>query len=191
VARAAAARDDGEVTTLAVIGAIAVLLALVGLAVWRLARRIRQVLLAWHEVYLNNRVRWLPPGPQREAGMLRQRLHHELACTTAMLNEAPAGMIFRADARAVLQEITEMATAVERDLRAIERFADATQQRAALTVVAPQARQLIETSYSARQTILRTSAEDRDRQMARLRAQVDQQEAAARVYRHGGRDLIV
>ncbi len=178
-------------TTLAILGAIAILLALIGFAVWRVARHVHRAVLAWYDMYLDARVRWLPPGPRREAGTLRQRLRHELTCTTAMLNEAPEGMIFRADARAVLQEITEMATAVERDLRAIERFADAGQQRAALTVVAPQARQLIETSYSARQTILRTSAEDRDRQMARLRAQVDQQEAAARVYRHGGRDLIV
>jgi hypothetical protein len=191
VAQHRPARDDEDVTTLAVAGAVAVLLALAGFALWRFTRRLRRTAQVWRQTYEAARVRWLPPGPQREAALLRHRLRQEVICTTAMLTEAPDGMIFRADARAVLQELTEMAVAVESDLRAIERFADTGQQRAALAVVAPQARQLIDTSYSARQTILRTSAEDRDRQLTRLRAQVDQQSAAAKAYRHGGRDLIV
>jgi hypothetical protein len=118
-------------------------------------------------------------------------LRQELASTTAMLSGAPDGLVFRADARAVLHELTEMGVALDNDLRAVEQFADTGQQHTALALVAPQARQLIETSYSARQTILRTSTEDRDRQLTRLRDQVDQQSAAAAVYRHGGRDLTV
>ena len=178
-------------TSLAVAAAVVVLVAIIGFAVWRFARRIRRTVRVWQQRYLDARVRWLPPGPQREAAILRQQLRYELKGTAAMLTEAPDGMIFRADARAVLQELTEMGVAVDGDLRAIEQFGDPRQQQAALALVAPQARQLIEMSYSARQTILRTSAEDRDRQMTRLRAQVDQQSAAAKTYRHGGRGLTV
>jgi hypothetical protein len=191
VARPGAAMDDGTVTSLAVAAAVVVLVAIVGFTVWRFARGIRRTVRAWRQMYFDARVRWLPPGPQREAAMLRQRLRHELRGTTAMLTEAPDGLIFRADARAVLHELNEMTVAVDRDLRAIEQFGDARQQQAALALVAPQARQLIDMSYSARQTILRTSAEDRDRQLTRLRAQVDQQSAAADAYRHGGRGLTV
>ena len=183
--------DDGEVTYLAVGLAVLVLICLACFIVWWVTRRVRQAALVWQQAFLAARVRWMPPSPRRDVAVLREQLRQELRYTTAMLTAAPAGMIFRADAQAVLHELTEMAQALDTDMRAIEQFADPAQQKAALAVVAPQARQLIETSYSARQTILRTSAEDRDRQLTRLRDQVDQQSAAAAAYRHGGRDLAV
>ena len=133
----------------------------------------------------------MAPGPRRDAIMLRRRLARELLYTQTMLAAAPDGLIFRADAEAVLRELTEMAAGLDTDLRAIECFADARQQRAGLAVVTPQVQQLIDTSYSARQIIVRTSAEDRSRRLTRVCSHVAQQEEAAALYRQGGRDLTV
>lgn len=178
-------------TLMEFVAAGAVLLSLAALAGWLVLRRMRRALRLWRERVLAMRVQWMMPGPRREVIMLRHRLAQELQYTEAMLATAPDGVIFRADAQAVLRELVEMAAGLESDLRAIEHFSDARQQKAATAVIAPQVEQLIETSYSARQTIVRTSAEDRDRRLSRVRDYVAQQEKAAAVYRHGGRDLTV
>ncbi len=173
-----------------VIGAsVAVLIALAVLVAWRATRRLRRWVQACRHAYLVARLRWMSPGPRREAAILRQRLQAELTYTSAMLTAAPDGLVFRADAQHVLGELTEMALALDNDMRSIEHFADTRQQQAALALVRPQVEQLIKTSYTARQAILRTSAEDRDRQLSRLGDLVEQQSAAAAAYRHGGRGL--
>jgi hypothetical protein len=178
-------------TLLELAGGTVALLLMAVLAGWLVFRRMRRVFRMWRERVLAMRVQWMRPGPRREVTTLRQRLAQEMQFTEAMLTTAPDGVIFRADAQGVLRELVEMAAGLESDLRAIEHFADAGQQKAAVAVIAPQVEQLIDTSYSARQTIVRTSAEDRDRRLSRVRDYVAQQEKAAAVYRHGGRDLTV
>jgi hypothetical protein len=106
-----------------------------------------------------------------------------------MLAAAPQGLIFRADAAGVLQELGSTAADLDRELTAIERFVDAAQQRAALLTITPQVRRLIDTTYSARQTVLRTAAEDRERQLDTLRANVAAQAAALDNYRNSGGEL--
>jgi hypothetical protein len=192
LARPGPKSDDGGMTTLLELAAGAfVLFSLAALVGWLVFRRVRRGVRIWHERVLATRVQWMVPGPRRDVAMLRHRLAREMQYTEAMLTTAPDGVIFRADAREVLRDLLEMATGLESDLRAVEHFSDAAQQKAAVAVIAPQAEQLIETSYSARQTIVRTSAEDRDRRLTRVRGYVAAQEKAAAAYRHGGRDLTV
>ena len=108
-----------------------------------------------------------------------------------MLAAAPQGLIFRADAAAVLRELATTALDLDRELAAIERFRDPGQQRAALATVTPQVRQLIDTTYTARHTILRTAVEDRERQLAALRASVAQQAAALDTYQRNRGELSI
>lgn len=169
------------------LGGLLVLLAVGVVVVRRVGRRIG----GWRSRYHELRTRLLPPGPRRDAARLRCRLHAELRATRDMLATAPQGLIFRADAAAVLKDLATTAAAMDGELAAIERFIDTTQQRAALDTVTPQVNQLIETTYSARQTILRTAVEDRERHMAELRANVAAQAAALDNYRHDGRELSI
>jgi hypothetical protein len=48
---------------------------------------------------------------------------------------------------------------------------------------------VIATTYTARQTVLQTAAEDRARRIAGLQADVARQAAALDVYRNGDREL--
>jgi glucose-6-phosphate-specific signal transduction histidine kinase len=174
-------------TTLAVLSIIALIAVVVPLAIglWlarRFARRLGSSAAFWRARLIGFRGSFLPPGPRRDVIALRRSLQHELCCTREMLSQAPDGQIFRADARTVLDELTAAGTALDTDLRNIERFADPGQQRAALASVAPQVQQLISTSYSARRTILQTAAEDRDRDLNSLSAYVAQQAEAAAIY---------
>ena len=184
--------DDGAVTTLIVdVATAALVLTLAVLVGLRALGRVRRFAVRTQDRIDLLRPRLLPPGPRRDAALLRRRLREELACTRAMLAAAPEGLVFRADARELLGELAASAASLDADLAALERFADPVQLRAGLAVVAPQARQWIETSYSARQTLLRTAAEDRDRELGRLADRVAQQAAAAAAYRHGGRGLSI
>jgi hypothetical protein len=179
-----------EVVTVSVVAwtALALVAALVvagAVVTYRVGRRIG----GWRMRALEVRSRFLPPGPRRDAARLRCRLHAELRATRDMLAAAPQGLIFRADAAAVLKDLATTAAQMNTELAAIERFLDAGQQRAALDAVAPQVKQLIDTTYTARQTILRTTVEDRARQLATLRASVATQAAALDNYRSNGREL--
>ncbi len=135
------------------------------------------------------RPRLLPPGPRRDAAALRGTLQAEMQATRDMLASAPDGYVFRADATALLQELATNAATVDTELAAIERFLDPAQQRRALAALAPQAQQLIDTTYSARHTILRTAAEDRARRLAALEATVAAQAAALDAYKQTDREL--
>jgi hypothetical protein len=106
-----------------------------------------------------------------------------------MLTTAPQGLIFRADAASVLQDLAATAADLNRELAAVERFVDARQQQAALETITPQVRQLVEATYTARQTILRTAAEDRERHLEQLKAKVAAQAAALDTYRSSRREL--
>ncbi len=148
----------------------------------------RQVAVAAERV-ADVRGRLLPPGPRRDAVGLRAALEAEMRATRDMMRSAPQELVFRADAAALMHDLDEMAESLRGELAGIEAFRDSAQQRAALAVVRPQIEQLVETTYRARQTIVRTSAEDRDRQLQRLRAGVDQQAAALELYRNDGGQL--
>lgn len=130
-----------------------------------------------------------PPGARRDVLVLRKRLAAEIRATGDMLRSAPQGLVFRADAQALVHDIESTATSLLGELAAIEGFRDIAQQRSALEHIRPQVEQLIETTYRARQIILRTAAEDRGSELERLRACVDQQEAALELYRRGGGSL--
>jgi hypothetical protein len=160
-----------------------VVVVVVALAARRMFRRVRRRIDALVGRAGEVRTRFLPPGPHREAALLRQRLHAELRATRDMLEAAPDGLIFRADAGSVLHELVTVAVDVDRELRAVERFLDPAQQRAALKTVRPQAEQLIDTTYTARHTVLSTAATDRGRHLATLHADVTRQAAALDRYR--------
>ena len=177
-------------TTIAVLVTAVLLLALLGvLVVWRVLRRARRYALVCRRRVLAIRGQWLPPGPRREAATLRRSLGYELQCTQQMLTAAPDGQVFRANAVALLDELMTAGAALDQDLGSIERFADPAQQRAALATVSAQVAKLVETSYSARQTILSTAAEDRDRQLGALSAYVAGQAKSAALYRRARREL--
>lgn len=170
--------------------AVLVVLLVIGFLVLRWAiRRAGRRIGGWRWRFVEVRTRFQPPGPGRDAGRLRCRLIAELRATRDMLQTAPQGLIFRADATALIQELSSTAIAIDAELAAIERFIDPAQQRKALVVVRPQAEQLIETTYTARQTLLRTAADDRERQLSALRANVATQAAALDTYQRNGREL--
>jgi hypothetical protein len=177
-------------TTIAVLAIIAVIVfALGALSVWRVLRRVRRYARVSLARVASVRSQWLPPGPRRDAANLRRSLIYELDCTRGMLTAAPDGQVFRADAVTVLRDLTAAGAALERDLRNIERFADPAQQQAALATVEPQVTKLIETSYSARQTILTTAARDRERQLGAVSAYVAQQAQSADTYQRSRHEL--
>jgi hypothetical protein len=170
-------------------GVAVVLIGVAAFVAWQLMRRAGRRVGGWQFRYLQLRVPLLPPGPRRDAARLRYRLHAELRATRDMLEAAPQGLIFRADAAGVLHELAGTAAALDRELAAISRFLDVAQQRTALQTITPQVRQLVEATYTARQTILRTAAEDRERQLEQLRANVAAQAAALDNYRSSRREL--
>jgi hypothetical protein len=172
------------------IGMLTVLLLLaVGFAARRRLRRLRRRFTAARARIFELQARVQPPGPRRDADLLRHRLQAEIRATREMLTDRPDGLIFRADAAVVLHELTTTATGLDRELEAIGRFLDVNQQRAAFATLRPQADQLIETTYVARQTALRTAAEDRSRRIAGLQADVARQAAALETYRRSDREL--
>jgi hypothetical protein len=178
-----------EWALLAVAGLFVVLAATAALLVGRSLRRARRRIGGWQRRLLELRSYMLAPGPRRDATRLRSRLHAELHATREMLQHAPQGMIFRADASAVLAEVASTAADLDGELAAIERFIDPAQQKRALTIVTTQVDQLIEATYTARQTILRTAVQDRARHLAALRDQVAQQAAAADNYQRDDHEL--
>jgi hypothetical protein len=129
------------------------------------------------------------PGPKKDAALLRQRLQTELDSTRQLLNSSADGMVFRADARVLLEELVTTAGAVERELAAIEGFLDEQQQKAAYERLKEQAEQLITTSYGARQTVLETAVADRARRIEGLQGDVARQKRALEIYRQGDDDL--
>lgn len=178
------------VIVLSSLGALFVLLCIVvAVAARRRLRRLRRRVADMRGRIFELRARVLPPGPRRDAELLRHRLQSEMRSTREMLESAPDGLIFRADATVVLQELTTTAVAVDRELAAVTRFLDVAEQRSALAALRPQAEQLIATTYTARQTILRTAAEDRARRIAALQADVARQAAALDVYKQTDRQL--
>lgn len=179
------------VTVLAVIAIMGVL---AGLVVRTVVRRYRRAVAHLRSRVLAVRrglVPLIPPGPRRDAAMLRRRLTAELNSTSEVIKSVPHGLIFRADPSAVLQEVTASASALDAELAVIERFPDPAHQRATLATVSPQVLRLIDTMYTARVTLLRTVYEDRERQLAALEANLDEQAAALEVYQRDAGELRI
>jgi hypothetical protein len=177
-----------EVLDALVLAIVVVVAVVTGLA-WLVSRRVRHAVAAWRPRLLGLQEACRTPGPGRDAARLRRRLGSEVVATQQTLDEAPAGVVFRADARELLSDIRAVAGELDRDLRSVERFADPVQQRAALAALTPQVEQLISTSYSARQTIISTAVRDRDRTLSNLSDRVAAQAAAADRYRQAGPEL--
>jgi hypothetical protein len=174
---------------LTAVAGLIVLLAIAALLLRRAVRRARRRVCGWQWRLVELRTYLLPPGPRRDTARLRGRLHAELHASGDMLRHAPQGLIFRADASAVLAELASTAAELDSELAAIERFRDPAQQQKALATVTAQVEQLIETTYTARHTILRTAVQDRARPLAALRDKVAAQAAAADNYQHHGHQL--
>jgi hypothetical protein len=174
---------------LSAVAVLIVLLAIAALLLRRAVRRARRRIGGWQRRMLELRISLLPPGPRRDAARLRARLHAELHATRAMLEHAPQGLIFRADASAVLADVAGAAADLDGELAAIERFLDPSQQRKALATVTAQVEQLIAATYTARHTILSTAVQDRARHLAALQDKVATQAAAADHYRRESREL--
>ena len=177
-------------TTLVLLSALGVLVvAGVVVAGYRIHRRVSRYVTRTRARVAAVQAKVQPPGPRRDAALLRQRLQVEMRATRELLANTPDGLIFRASATTVLQELATTAADVEAQLAAIDGFLDQQQQRLALDAVRQQAEQLIATTYTARQTVLQTAVEDRARRIAALQADVAQQAAALEVYRNGDGDL--
>lgn len=173
--------------SLAVIGGV--LFVILAVVAWRTFRVLRRRYRAARLRIAELQAKVMAPGPRRDAALLRHRLQVEMRATRDMLESAPQGLIFRADATSVLAELAATSADVNTELAAIARFADVNQQRIALNNLRPQAEQLIATTYTARQTILRTAAEDRSHRLQLLGEDVARQAAALEVYKKTDRDL--
>jgi len=111
-----------------------------------------------------------PPGPGRDIARLRRDVHEEVTAADVVLTRAEDGRLFTADARALIDDLTINASAVDvdSDLASIEAYADTTQQRSALDAVHPQVARLIQTNYLPRQTMLQTEPTSRERHPSAL-----------------------
>jgi hypothetical protein len=189
--------DDGGLSALS--GALMISLALVlllllalvltaTLVVWRVYRRVRSW-RGWHRGTATIHSQALMPGPGRDTARLRRDLRKEVEAADVMLSRAKDGRLFIADARALIDDLKINAAAVDADLASIQDYADRTQQRSALDALGPQVAKLIQTSYLARQTMLRTEIADRERHLTDLNDHVERQAAAFKIYRRGAHGL--
>jgi hypothetical protein len=183
--------DDGALSSLSgplMMSLTLVLLVLLVLAltatliVWRVYRRVRGW-RGWHRGAAAIHSRALMPGPGRDIARLRRDLRTEVEAADLMLSRAKDGRLFVADARALMDELKINAAAVDADLASIQDYADVTQQRRAVDALGPQVAKLIQTSYLARQTMLRTAVADRERHLTDLSEHVERQAAALEIYR--------
>jgi hypothetical protein len=158
---------------------------------WLGLRLVHRVLARGRRRVLQLRSQFLPPGPRREAAALRHQLAAELDSTRQLLATAPNSRIFQADPARVLAEAGAYGIELDRELALIETFPDQGQQQAALTRIRPQVVQLIETIYSARHTMLRTAAADRERGLSSLSESVAHEAASLRNYEQTKRDLTI
>ncbi len=178
------------VLTVAALIAVATMCALSALLAWRVARRVRRIAARCRRSAVGLQTRLLLPGPRRDAATLRRRLAEEVRSTRQTF-ASPDSRVFQADAASVLADIMTAAFALDAVLASIEQFPDPAQQRDALTTVTPQVVQLIDTSYSARRTMLRTIAADHHRQLNALSDSVAHQAAALARYENASRELTI
>lgn len=169
---------------------IALVVAGVALLAWLAVRLVRRMLAHGRRRVLELRTNFLPPGPRRDAALLRQQLAAELRSTRQTLAAVPNGRIFQADPARVLAEAAGYAAELDHELAMIETFPDRAQQHAALETIRPQVVKLLETVYSARHTMLRTAAADRERGLTDLSDTVAHEAASLRNYERARRDTL-
>jgi hypothetical protein len=179
---------SGLTAALLIIGVVLVSGAVLG---WLGLRLVRRVIARGRRRVLQLRSQFLPPGPRREAAALRHQLAAELDSTRQLLATVPNSRIFQADPARVLAEAGGYVTELDRELALIETFPDHAHQQAALQAIRPQVVQLIETIYSARHTMLRTAAADRERGLSSLSDSVAHEAASLRTYEQTKRDLTI
>jgi hypothetical protein len=136
------------------------------------------------------RTRFLPPGPRRDAVVLRVELAAELRAARELF-ATPSGRVFRADAGAVLAELSAAAADLDDALRVVDTLPNRVQQRAGLDHVRPQVQQLIDTSASARRTTMRTAELDRERKLESLRTAIAHQAEALATYERTSTELSI
>lgn len=158
---------------------------------WLGFRLVRRAIGHGRRRALELRSNFLPPGPRRDAVALRHQLAAELSSTQRTLAAVPNARIFQADPARVLAEAAEYAADLDHELAMIETFPDRVQQHAALDSIRPQVLKLIETIYSARHTMLRTAASDRERGLTSLSESVAHEAASLRNYEQAKRDLSI
>ena len=158
------------------------------LIVWRVYRRVRRW-RGWHRGPATFHSRAMMPGPGRDIARLRRDLRTEVRAAEVMLSRAKNGRLFIADARALLDDLTINAAAVDADLASVQDYADVIQQRRALDALRPQVAKLIQTSYLARQTMLQTEIADRERHLTDLNEHVERQAEAVKIFRRGAHGL--
>lgn len=177
--------------TVEVLVALGILAVAVGaLVTWRLVRRARRGLDYMRRRSAEARIRFLPPGPRRDAAVLRLDLAAEIRAARELF-ATKSGRIFRADAGVVLADLTAAAADLDDALRIIDTLPDRAQQRAALTSVLPQVRQLIDTSSSARRTMMRTAELDRERKLQSLSTSIAHQADALATYERASTELSI
>lgn len=169
----------------------AVVLAVGAALLWFGLRLVGRVVAQGRRRALEIRSNFLPPGPRRDAVVLRRQLAAELRSMRQTLASVPNGRIFQADPTRILAEAAEYAAALDQELAMIETFPDRARQQAALEAIAPQVRTLIDTIYSARDTMLRTAASDRERGLTRLSESIAHEAASLRTYEQTKRGLTI
>lgn len=174
----------------AVLITLLVVAALGAVVVWFGLRLVRRTVAHGRRRVLEVRSRLLPPGPRRDAAALRHQLAAEVHAMRTTLAATPSdARMFRADPSSVLAEAARIAARLDADLATIETFPDRAQQRTALATITPQVAQLIDSIYSARHTVLRTAALDRDRDLSSFSTTVADEAASLRNYEQVRRDL--
>ena len=158
---------------------------------WLGLRLVRRAVAQGRRRALEFRSTFLPPGPRRDAAALRQQLAAELRSTQRTLATAPDARVFQADPTRILAEAAGYAAQLDHELAMIETFPDHAQQHAALAAIRPQVHKLIETIYTARHTMLRTAASDRERGLTSLNQSVAREAAALHIYEQTERDLSI
>ncbi|WP_375492593.1 hypothetical protein [uncultured Jatrophihabitans sp.] len=128
-------------------------------------------------------------GTKRDIALLRQRLDAQLRAARAVLQPA-GGQVFRADAPAVLAEVSASARELDAALAAIGEL-DEEQQRAALPPVQAQVEQLIATTDTACRTALDTRAQTRSGQLEALSQDVHFEAASLEEYERERNDLTL
>jgi hypothetical protein len=177
----------GFTATLLIISVVVILAG--ATLIWLVLRLVRRAIAHGKRRALEFRSNLLPPGPRRDAAVLRQQLAAELRSTQQTLAGVPNGRIFQADAARVLAEAAGYAAQLDHELGMIETFPDRGQQHAALERIRPQVSTLIEAIYSARHTMLQTAAADRERGLSSLRDTVAHEATSLRNYEQSKRDL--
>jgi hypothetical protein len=126
---------------------------------------------------------------QGQVGRLRRRLETELRGLEAALAERADGRVFTADGQVMLARLHDSAADLDAELRAVAEYLQPERRAAAVAVLRPQVEQLIDATYSARQTILETAAQDRSRRLDSLSADIQREADALARYRKSPEDL--